>query len=363
MAIYLTPGPAAAYPKLKDYLDDAWNEDVMSISHRGAKFTDIYRRAEDGLRGLMDVPTDWRVVFVGSATEAMERLVQGLVTTRSHHFVNGAFSKKWHQIAGQLGKDAMATKVVDGSGFEEAMDDADLDGAELICATVNETSTGVMWPEADLRRIGERKDGALLALDIVSSAPVTTVPWDASDAVFFSVQKAFGLPAGLGVMLLGPRALERAEAMEAAGHATGSYHRLQALAAGAAKRQTPATPNVLGIYLLARVAEDMAQVGGGALRAQTAARADRLYTALEQHAHLEPFVADTAWRSPTVVVAHAHGGSAAVRDHLRAGGFIAGSGYGVHKDLHVRLANFPATSAEEFEAAHAYLVQFDGPRV
>src|SRR5476651_1834405 len=96
--VYFTPGPSQMYGGLVGYMQDAWDHDVMSISHRGEKFTDIYRRTDLALRELMDIPAEYNLMFLGSATESMERLIQGLSISRTHHFVNGAFSQKWRQI-------------------------------------------------------------------------------------------------------------------------------------------------------------------------------------------------------------------------------------------------------------------------
>lgn len=71
-------------------------------------------------------------------------------------------------------------------------------------------------------------------------------------------------------------------------------------------------------------------------------------------------MAEAAWQSPTVVVAEVLGGSAALQRHLSARGYEPGRGYGEFKDQHIRLANFPATSAREFDEVLAHLVQFDG---
>ncbi len=363
MAVFFTPGPAQPYPKLKAFMEEAWAEDVLSTSHRGAQFKDIYRRTDLALRALMDVPADWQIVFMGSATEAMERTLQGLVRRRSHHFVNGAFSKKWYEMAWQLGKSPSVHRAGAGEGFGEVTLESEGD-AELVCVTLSETSTGVVWPAAELAwlaaAVAARGEGQpLVAVDVVSAVPVVPVPWAQADAAFFLVQKAFGLPAGLGVLMLGPRAMERAEELAADGEPVGSYHRLTELAKGGRQFQTPETPNVLAIYLLGRVAEDMLARGIGALRDENAVRAATLYGAVNAHRRLEPFVADEAWRSPTVVVAEVEGGSAGLHDHLAARGYVPGRGYGELKDRHIRIANFPASTDEEFEAVLEHLAQYD----
>jgi phosphoserine aminotransferase len=145
MAVYLTPGPSQPYPGLRGFIEDAWTEDVMAISHRGSTFQSIYQRTDAALREIMDVPTNYSVLFVGSATEAMDRTIQGTVRRRSHHFVNGAFAEKWFEIAKALGKQPSVCRATAGHEFKtkDLMIPKD---AELICLTQNETSTGSMFP-------------------------------------------------------------------------------------------------------------------------------------------------------------------------------------------------------------------------
>ncbi len=347
MAIFFTPGPSQPYPGLHTYVDDAWDQDVLAISHRGTAFTNIYQRADSALRQLMDIPDTYSVMFLGSATEAMERIIQGTVEQRSHHFINGSFAEKWLEIAKQLGKKPTATKARPGESFKKFAS-AVPDDAELVCVTQNETSTGSAVPLKQLLKLTELPGHPLVALDVVSSAPITPIPVDKFDLVFFSVQKAFGLPAGLGVLIASPRAIEKAQALRDKGLSIGSYHNLADLAESATKNQTPATPNILGIYLLGRVAEDMLQKDLRALRDENEQRARALYALLEQHSRLEPFVGDPHWRSTTVIVTKVHGGSGALHDQLIQQGIIPGKGYGQFKDEHLRLANFPALSDEMF---------------
>src|SRR5690606_37779547 len=80
--------------------------------------------------------------------------------------------------------------------------------AELVCLTQNETSTGVSIPEDSIHRLVEKYPDKLFAVDAVSSCPYTRLDYSKLDCVFFSVQKCFGLPAGLGVMVVSERAME-----------------------------------------------------------------------------------------------------------------------------------------------------------
>ena len=51
----------------------------------------------------------------------------------------------------------------------------------------------------------------LLAVDAVSSLPYPDFDYTKLDSVFFSVQKGFGLPSGLGVWMANDKCLAKAE--------------------------------------------------------------------------------------------------------------------------------------------------------
>lgn len=356
-AVYLTPGPSQPHPKLRQYLDEAWEEDIVAISHRSSAFDVIYRRTDAALRALLDIPPDYQIMFTGSATEAMERVIQGVVKSRSHHFVNGAFSGKWFEIAQQLGKNPTASKVEPGQSFSK--DDFKVPGdTELVCVVQNETSTGAAFPDSDLLKLTKLPNKPLIALDVVSSAPLTVLPLEGLDLVFFSVQKAFGLPAGLGVLIASPRAIAKAEQLRAEGVSLGSYHSLPQLAAAAEKFQTPETPNVLGIYLLGRVADEFVSRGVSSLRLENQARAQIIYETLHSHDHLEPFIADPRWRSNTVAVTIVHEGSDPLFESLKSRGLVLGKGYSSYKYQHIRIANFPATDSKSFDRLVTHLKSY-----
>jgi phosphoserine aminotransferase len=355
--IYFTPGPSHPHSGLRSFLDDALADDIVTISHRGAAFSEVYARTDAALRGLMDIPADYHLMFVGSATEAMERVIQGLVANRSHHFIGGSFAEKWFEIAEQLGKKPTATRVEPGQSFSEAdlMVPAD---TELVCVTQNETSTGTAFADEALLALTRLPERPLVAVDVVSSAPLSELPWQGLDAVFFSVQKAFGLPAGLGVLVASPRALAKSAELRARGLSLGSYHSLPQLAAAAAKFQTPETPNVLGIYLLSRVAEDFNKQGADRLRRENRARAQIIYEVIDNHAELEPFVTDPRWRSPTVIVTTVKNGNHALHQYLKDQGLVLGQGYRPYQEEHLRIANFPAIDRQSFDHMIKHLKRY-----
>ncbi len=350
--IYLTPGPSHPHPGVRAFMSEAFDRDVIAVSHRSKAFSDVYGRTASALKLLMDVPSEFTVMFVGSATEAMERTVQGVVKEHSHHFIQGEFAEKWFQIARQLSKQPTATRAQAGRPFPSLGIPAD---TELVCITHNETSTGAIVPDPVLEALATGRHHPLVALDVVSSAPMTTLPWDKLDIVFFSVQKAFGLPAGLGVLVASPRAIQKSRELEATGVHVGSYHSLPQLAAAAEKFQTPATPNVLGIYLLGSVAEDMLDRGIASLRADNIQRADYLYDIISEHTHMQPFVTDTAWRSPTIIVVAVTNGNDHLIRYMNQQQLVLGKGYKDFVDAHIRIANFPAMEEHTFDLLAQYL--------
>lgn len=338
--IEFSPGPSQLYPKVPDILQDALDEGVMSMSHRSAWFADLYASTVGGLRELLDIPEDYHVWFMGSATEAMERIIQNTVSVSSHHFVNGAFSDKFAKIARDLGTSPTCAEVAWGQGHDLRAASVPA-SAELIAVTQNETSTGVAILAEDIAAIHDRYPEKLMAVDVVSAVPYMDLDYSKADCVFFSVQKGFGLPAGLGVMIASPRALARAEELKLS-KSIGSYHSFVELAKNEAKSNTPETPNVLAIYLLNRVVGDMLARGQQAMRDRLKDNAKKLYAAIEAHPRLSPAVAEPKFRSNTVIVADVEGGSAPLIEAVKKQGFSIGAGYKDKKTTQIRIANFPA---------------------
>lgn len=342
-----TPGPSQLYFTVEGHVKAAFREGVPSLSHRSKTFEGYYRSVAEGLRALLNLPAHYHIFFTASATEVWERAIQNLVARQSFHFVNGSFSKRFYEIALQLQREAKAIEVPAGHGFDQAVNIPA--GTELIAVTHNETSTGVTMPLEYIYNLRRQHPDALLVVDAVSSLPFPDFDYTQVDSVFFSVQKGFGLPAGLGVWMVNDRCLAKAEQLLASGQSIGSYHNIPSLLTHAQKFQTPETPNVLAIYLLGKVVEDMVQKGITAIRRETIYKSTILYQALEQHSKLNPFVQDTAWRSPTVVVADCGTHTEELARHLQAHGLFPGDGYGPFKKSQLRFANFPTHSREQFE--------------
>ena len=341
--IFFTPGPSQLYPTVTGHLETAGRSGVLSISHRSDGFKEIYATTERNLRMLLNIPESHRILFLSSATEAMERIILNCVNRSSFHLINGAFSQRFFSIAEQLNKKANRHTSAFGAGFIANEVTVPVE-TELICVTHNETSTGVAIPMEEIYALHRKCPDVLLVVDIVSSAPYVELDYSRIDAAFFSVQKGFGLPAGLGVLIVNGHCLAKAEQVKNSGASIGSYHSLPELSDRAQKNQTPETPNVLGIYLLGKVCADLLTEGIDHIRVETERKAELLYAGLNKISGLVPFVGDPNYRSHTVIVVEMDLDSGEIIAKLAAAGIFVSAGYGEYRERQIRIANFPAHS-------------------
>ncbi len=346
MKINFTPGPSQLYFTTEDHVRQALRENIGSLTHRSKEFETIFKQATEGLKELLSIPPNFHIFFAGSATEIWERSIQNLVENESFHLVNGAFSNRYHEIATQLNKAAIKVEVTKGNGFTEIQIPS---GTELIAVTHNETSTGVSLPLEFIHQVKEKNKDALVIVDAVSSLPYPQFDYSKIDSVFFSIQKGFGLPAGLGVWVVNDRCIAKAEMLQSKGVAIGTYHSLPTYLTNGKKNQTPETPNVLGIYLLAQVVRDMLTKGIGTIRKETEYKAAILYQALQFNKLANVFVKEEKFQSKTVIVADCGENTQRITQLLQSKGLYPGEGYGELKKSQLRFANFPTHSKEQYE--------------
>ncbi|MFN3403206.1 MAG: aminotransferase class V-fold PLP-dependent enzyme [Cytophagaceae bacterium] len=346
--LFFTVGPSELYPTLPKHITSAIENKIGVISHRGKQFQEIYKGTTDGLRKLLNIPDTHQILFLSSATEIWERIIQNCVEHTSFHCVNGSFSKRFYEFSTELGKKAIKEQAEFGKGFypEKIYLPSE---AEIICLTHNETSSGVSMPVSDINKMADKNRNALLFVDAVSSLPYPAFDFSKVDSTFFSVQKCFGLPAGLGVWILNQRVIDKAEALAKKNISLGTYHTIPSLLSKAVVHQTPETPNVWNIYLLGKVVEDMLQTGIDTIRKETDTKADMLYNYINNSKTFSPAVEDVNHRSRTTIVANTTVSPSEVNKALEQYDMAVGSGYGNYKDKQIRIANFPAYSIPQVE--------------
>jgi phosphoserine aminotransferase len=345
--IYFTPGPAGLYPTTFKHFQKGFQTGIASLSHRSSEFREMFEELTTDLKKFLRVPDDYYVFFTGSGTEAIERTIQNCVEKYSMHFVNGAFSNRFYQSAVELGKKPTLIEAPKGVGFDLQNFSIPQD-IELVCFTHNESSTGVMTPVDEIELLAKKYPEKLFALDIVSSAPYGNVHYPLFDVVFFSVQKGFGLPAGMGVMIVSPRAIKKSEELVKKGISIGSYHGFPTLVKSADRHETPETPPVLHMYVLGKVLKDMAKIGIEKIAQDTDQKAKLLYEFLDTNNKFSAFVTDPKFRSPTIIVVDIQKIKGDIKKNLLEKGFIVGSGYGTNKTTQIRISNFPTHTIQDF---------------
>ncbi len=358
-------GPSQLHPAVPGAIRAALAEGLPSWSHRSDAFRREVAGAVEALSAVLGIPEGYRVLFLGSATEAMERVAQGLLggegmvlpgaghgpgAARSFHLVHGAFARRFRTVARNLGGDPAGVEVEDGQGFD--LGEIRVPGGYgLLAVTQNETSTGVALDPGGIAALARRHPEIPTVVDTVTAAPTLPLELGAVDGAFFSVQKLFGLPAGLGVLVVSPRLVERVRERRGGGAPAGGYMHIPALAEAASRHETGPTPNMLGIRLLKVVARALLERGLDRVRRDAEANAVRIHDAAVRAGWI-PFPTRVEDRSTTVLVYRVpgEGGAGRARDRLQGEGFQVSAGYGSLKEAVVRLANFPAHPPEAVEA-------------
>ena len=344
--LFFTPGPSQLYPTIPQHLNNAMRENIGSISHRGNKFQMIFQETKERLSDVLNIPPNYEIFITSSATEIWERIIQNLISNNSHHFVNGSFSERFYDFT--TAYHLKSTAQI--SDFSHEFGEFNVpDEAELISITQNETSIGYSFNPEEIKNIRENNPEKLIALDLVSAVPSIPVDLSQIDTAYFSVQKCFGLPAGMGIWIVGPKCFEVSKAKASKNEIVGSYHSLAALKKNGDKNQTPETPNVLNLYLLKNVLKDMQFKGISSIQNETKYKAALLYQNFDQITELKTVIPYPLNRSKTVCVSEVHGGNKGLIEYLKSKQLIIGSGYGDFKDQHIRIANFPAHSKESIE--------------
>ncbi len=343
------PGPSRIYPKVSRYMADACREGVVSINHRSAMFMDIYRQTDALFRQKLKLPDGYTLYFVSSATECWEIVAQSLTGSKSVHIFNGAFGQKWHRYAARLVQ-ALPAEF----DLQQAPVPVTYAGADVICLTQNETSNGTQLTPGVLKKFRTLNPATLIAVDATSSMGGIDLPWQQADVWFASVQKCFGLPAGMGILVCSPAALHRAETVGNTNH----YNSLLYLEEMRQKWQTSYTPNVLTVYLLMRSLADsktieQIQVAVKNRFKKWAVFFDTKSTQLNllvQNKTVRSFTVLAIKGQPDVVTK--------VKSEASKAGFLLGEGYGIWKENTFRIANFPALKRSEIAKLMDFMYRF-----
>ena len=197
-------GPCAKPPT---WSLDALRGASLGRSHRSAEGKAKLRAAIDGTREVLGVPDSHRIGIVpASDTGAFEMAMWTMMGARPAEMV------AWESFGAGWVTDAVKQLHLDARVHEapygEIVDLAALDWDRDVAFTWNGTTSGVRVPSGDV--IPEDR-GGLSICDATSAAFAQDLPWDKLDVATFSWQKVLGGEAAHGILILGPRAVERLE--------------------------------------------------------------------------------------------------------------------------------------------------------
>jgi phosphoserine aminotransferase len=343
------PGPSRVYSHVTEYIYDAYREGVLSINHRSDEFAELIIDLKAQLYNKLNIPADYEIIFASSATECWEMVAQSLIKMQSHHIYNGAFGEKWKNYT---------AKIVDTVGehrfdCQEQVDIAGLDlpeKLECICITHNETSNGTQLSGASLRALRAKFPNQLIAVDATSSMAGVALEIGMADVWFASVQKCFGLPAGLAVMMLSPKAVARVAEI----NDSSRYNSLNFVLDNYRNNQAPYTPNVLNLYLLHRTISKNKAIRD--IDNKVEARYQDWCSHIDSLSGLDLMIKNDAIRSRTVLCIEGEPNLISeVKQEARKNGIIVGNGYGELKESTFRIANFPAIKSKEIANFQMFL--------
>lgn len=331
------PGPSQIYPQIADYLQDAYQSGILSANHRSPQSMALVEETLALFHEKLNVPKDYSMYFTSSATECWEIISQSIISPRYVHVYNGAFGKKWYEYSKKLAQNECISIEF---GIDEILPQFGKKFDDIVCITQNETSNGT---QVTNEQIGTKNfENSLLAVDVTSSMAGIELDWKLADIWLASVQKCFGLPAGLGIMVCSPKTLHVAENQNHLKH----YNSLKSIAKNMANFQTTHTPNVLGIYLLNRVLQQIPNIAETSTRIKK--QAQDWYKFFENNENFQVLCQNEKVQSDTVIVLKADAQKITKLKEMTAeNGLVLGNGYGDWAANTFRIANFPAIDPAE----------------
>ena len=305
---YFSSGPCAKPP--------GWDAaklatDSLGRSHRSKLGKQRLQYCIDLMRELLKLPDTHRIGIVpGSDTGAFEMAMWTMLGARP------VTTLAWESFGEGWVTDAVKQLKLDPTVLRADYGQiADLDAVDWsndVLFTWNGTTSGVRVPNGDW--IADDRQGLSFA-DATSAVFAYDLPWDKIDVATFSWQKVLGGEGAHGVLILGPRAVERLETYTPAWPLPKVFRLVSKgkLAEGVFKGETINTPSMLAVEDAIFALEWGKSLGGAdALLARSDANAAALGKIVEERDWLGHLAADPAIRSTTSVCLTVEGADEAV---------------------------------------------------
>ena len=306
---YFSSGPCAKPP---GWSPDKLNTRILGRSHRSGPGKERLKLCIDLMREMLELPDTHRIGIVpGSDTGAFEMAMWTMLGAKP------VTCLAWESFGEGWVTDAVKQLRLDPTvilaEYGELPDLSQVDWSNDVLFTWNGTTSGVRVPNGDW--IADDREGLSFA-DATSAVFAYDLPWDKIDVATFSWQKVLGGEGAHGVLILGPRAVERLETYapdrplpkifrltkpvpsDAAGGVEGGGKLIEGIFTG----ETINTPSMLAVEDAIWTLEWAKSVGGfDGLKARTEANAAALDRIVQHRNWLGHLAQDPASRSKTSV--------------------------------------------------------------
>ena len=205
--LLMIPGPVEFEPAVMQAMGEP------TTSHVAPAFIEAFGQALQDLQLVFDSPTGQPLVLAGSGTLAMDCAGANLVEPGDNALVvdTGYFSERFSHILERYGAQVTRLSTSPGSRptLEQVKSALESGSFKLLTITHVDTSTAVIAEVKEMAALC-KKYGVLVIVDGVCSVAGEELHMDAwgVDLALTASQKAIGVPPGLALLMIGPRALE-----------------------------------------------------------------------------------------------------------------------------------------------------------
>lgn len=303
---FFSSGPCAKPP---GYSPEKLATESLGRSHRAKIGKTRLQYCIDLMREVLQLPETHRIGIVpGSDTGAFEMAMWTMLGAR------GVTTLAWESFGEGWVTDAAKQLKIDPvilrADYGQIPDLSTIDWSTDVLFTWNGTTSGVRVPNADF--IPADRQGLSFA-DATSAVFAYDIDWSKIDVATFSWQKVLGGEGGHGVLILGPRAVERLETYTPAWPLPKVFRLVSKakLAEGVFKGETINTPSMLAVEDAIFALEWAKGLGGlEGLKARSDANAAALDKIVAERSWLSHLAADEATRSKTSVCLSVEGADA-----------------------------------------------------
>jgi len=272
-----SPGPAVLpVPVLEEAQRDLLSlpgvgMSVMEISHRSKTFDEIIAGAESGLRELLNIPSNYHILFLqGGASLQFSMVPMNFLPAdgSADYILTGSWGKKALKEAKKVGAVNVAATMADG-GFTRVPSREEISlspHAAYVHITSNETIEGVEWKREP--EVGDVPLVADASSDILSRA----IDVSKYGIIYAGAQKNMG-PSGLTVVILREDLLQRAPE---------NLPAMLDYRTHVENKSLYNTPNTWGIYIFRLVCNWLKDKGGlAAMERENEEKAQLIYDAID----------------------------------------------------------------------------------